>query len=81
MENKCWDPILPHRAIFICDENCSSSCEGCKVVRNGIKYTTSVVHAKNGPVINVRDWEKRFTVEQLKDALLYYVEIPDQEKG
>lgn len=73
MENKCWDPILPHRAIFICDENCSSSCDGCKVVRNGIKYTTDVIHAKNGPVVNVRDWDTRFEIK-LVDGLLYYWE-------
>ena len=78
MEKKCWDPILPHRAIFICDENCSSSCDGCKVVKNGIKYTTDVIHAKNGPVVNVTEWKTRFKIEQLKDTLLYYVEVSDE---
>lgn len=70
-----WDPILPHRAIFICDENCSSSCDGCKVVRNGIKYTTDVIHAKNGPVVNVREWETRFTIEDIKGELTYVENI------
>lgn len=70
-----WDPILPHRAIFICDENCSSSCDGCKVVRNGIKYTTDVIHAKNGPVVNVREWETRFSIEDIKGELTYVENI------
>ena len=73
-EIKHWDPILPHRAIYICDENCSSTCEGCKTVIDGIKYTTDVIHAKNGPVVNVREWETRFYIKQLKDGLLYYVD-------
>lgn len=76
---KAWDPILPHRAIFICDENCSSSCEGCRTVIDGIKYTTDVIHAKNGPVVNVREWETRFEIKQLDDGLLYYCEKANEK--
>lgn len=68
------NPILPHRALYICDETCTETCDGCYLVRNGLKFTTSVVHAKNGPVVNVREWETRFKVEQI-GALVYYVEI------
>lgn len=69
------NPILPNRAIYICDEQCSSSCPGCKVIKNGIRYTGSVVHAKNGPVMNIRDWETRFTIEDIKGELTYVENI------
>ena len=65
------NPILPNRAIFICDEQCSSSCTGCKVIRNGIRYTESILHSKNGPVVNVREWETRFKIEDFEGELTY----------
>lgn len=43
------NPILPHRALYICDETCTETCDGCYLVRNGLKFTTSVVHAKKWP--------------------------------
>lgn len=74
MNIKEWDPILPHRALYICDENCSSDCDGCRLVKDGLKFTTDVVHAKNGPVKDVRHWETRFKIITMPDALLYYCE-------
>lgn len=67
------NPILPNRALYICDEECSKDCDGCYLVRNGLKYTISVIHAKNGPVVNVKEWESRFAIEQI-GAELFYVE-------
>lgn len=67
------DPILPHRAIYMCDEVCSPNCDGCFKVIDGVKYTKSVIHAKNGPVVNVKEWETRFKIEEF-EGVLYYVE-------
>lgn len=67
------NPILPHRALYLCDGQCCASCDGCYLVDGEKKWTTSIVHAKNGPVVNVREWETRFKIEQI-GALLYYVE-------
>lgn len=65
---------LPRRALYICDEACGPSCTGCFISKNGITWTETALHAKNGPVLNVRDWETRFTIEEHK-GLLYYQEI------
>lgn len=70
-----WDPILPHRAIFICDEQCDRACDGCKVIRNGVRYTESILHSKYGPVVNVREWETRFTIEDINGELTYVENI------
>ena len=68
-----WDPILPHRAIYICDKNCTPTCKGCFKEIDGVTFTEDIVHAKNGPVVNVKEWEIRFTIKQ-HGALLYYQE-------
>ncbi len=65
------NPILPNRALFICDKNCVSSCKGCFMERDGITYTKDIMHAKAGPVVNVRDWETRFKIEDVKGELTY----------
>ena len=67
------DPILPHRALYICDEQCGPTCTGCFCHKDGVNFTEGVLHAKNGPVVNVRDWETRFEIKQ-HGALLYYQE-------
>ena len=67
------NPIKPNRALFICDQNCTPNCEGCFLVDDTTRWSESVVHAVNGPVVNVREWEERFHIEEIK-GLLYYVE-------
>lgn len=73
------DPLLPHRALYICDGNCGPSCEGCFVSKDGVNWTESIIHAKNGPVVNVREWESRFEIVQ-HGPLLYYQEKMNEEK-
>lgn len=63
----------PTRALYICDENCTSTCDGCYLVRNEKKYTTSVVHAKNGPVVNYKEYDQDFTIEEV-NGMRFYVE-------
>lgn len=50
------NPILPNRALYICDEQCGSTCDGCYLADGKYKYTKNVLHAKNGPVVNIREW-------------------------
>lgn len=71
-----WDPILPHRALYLCNgENPDCKKTGCALIGEGeCIRTQNVVYAKNGPVKDVRDWETRFEVLQMPDGLLYYVE-------
>ena len=64
---------LPTRALYICDHNCGPTCEGCFRTKEDINWTKSIIHAKNGPVVNVREWETRFELEEI-EGLLYYVE-------
>lgn len=75
-EKKEWDPVLPHRALYLCNgQNQECKKTGCALIGDGeCKRTTNIVYAKNGPVENVRDWETRFEVLQMSDGLLYYVE-------
>lgn len=65
---------LPRRALYICDEECGPTCTGCFCSRDGTNWTESVLHSKYGPVVNVREWETRFKIEEHK-GLLYYQEI------
>lgn len=69
------NPIIPTRALYICDGNCTPTCGGCFCVKEvpEVNYTTDVVHAKNGPVVNVREWETRFELKE-HGNLLYYQE-------
>lgn len=73
------DVILPHRAIYLCDGICGATCDGCFIQTPEGNYTTSVIHAKNGPVVNVREWETRFELADFNN-LLYYMEKPTNEK-
>lgn len=65
---------LERRALYICDKECGPTCTGCFCSKEGITWTESVLHSKNGPVVNIREWETRFTLEEHK-GLLYYQEI------
>lgn len=64
--------IKPTRAYYLCDKKkeCSS---GWSCQNGQCKHTEDVKHALNGPVVNVREWDTRFTLEE-HDGLLYYVE-------
>ena len=48
---------------------------------NECRHTTNVIYAKNGPVVNVREWDTRFKIEQHTDGLLYYWEKEDEENA
>lgn len=64
--------IKPTRAYYLCDKKkeCSS---GWSCQNGQCKHTEDVNHALNGPVVNVREWDTRFTLEE-HEGLLYYVE-------
>ena len=68
-----WHPVLPHRALYICDGKCEPKCKGCHHSENGINWTEDECHAKNGPVVNVREWETRFELKYY-GTLWYYQE-------
>lgn len=70
---KHWDPIKPRRALYICNEQCGPLCSGCVRSIDGNHYTESVLFAANGPVVNVREWNERFDLIEIK-GLWYYVE-------
>lgn len=70
------NPIIPTRALYICDGNCTPTCGGCFMQTPEGNYTTDIVHAKNGPVVNVREWETRFELKE-HGNLLYYQEKTD----
>lgn len=65
------NPIKPHRAMFLCDQKCDCACS--RICGTLCKHTTDVLHALNGPVINCREWETRFEIEN-QNGLLVYVE-------
>lgn len=67
------NPILPNRALYICDKDCGPTCDGCHMVDGETRWTSTIIHAKNGPVVNVREWDERFHIEEIS-GLLYYVE-------
>ena len=67
------DIIKPTRALYFCDGNCTPSCDGCFLQTPEGNLTTDIVHAKNGPVVNVRELETRFELKEY-NALLYYQE-------
>lgn len=66
------NPIKPHRAMFLCDQK-KKDCAGSRICGTLCKHTTDVLHALNGPVINCREWETRFVIEN-QNGLLVYVE-------
>lgn len=70
-----FDPILPHRAMFLCDKKLD--CSNSRACGKLCKHTTDVSHAKNGPVKDVREWETRFHLE-LQEIKWYYVENDDE---
>lgn len=65
------DPIKPTRALYLC--NCEV--KDCKKTACQVNcfHTTNVCYAKNGPVVNVREWDSRFEIVNI-NGLLYYVE-------
>lgn len=63
----------PRRALYICDEQCGPTCTGCFCHKDGVNWTEGVLHAKNGPVTDVRDWPERFELVQ-HGHLLYWQE-------
>lgn len=65
------NPILPNRALYICNNECGPTCAGCILVQGDVKWTSTLMHAKNGPVKNVRDWEKRFEIKDINNELTY----------
>lgn len=74
-----WKPVLPHRALYICDQQCGPTCTGCFCQKDGVNWTEEVLHAKNGPVQDVREWETRFEIKQ-HGILLYYQEKIESKK-
>lgn len=70
---KNYDPILPRRALYICNQECGPLCSGCARSKDGVNWTESVLFAANGPVVNVREWKERFELIEIK-GLWYYVE-------
>lgn len=64
--------IEPTKAYYLCDKK--KECSSGWACQNGqCKHTEDVNHALNGPVVNVREWGTRFTLEE-HEGLLYYVE-------
>lgn len=72
------NPIKPHRAMFLCDQK-KKECAESRICGTLCKHTTDVNHAKHGPVVNVREWEQRFNIEN-QNGLLVYVEKTDECK-
>ena len=71
MQKMNHDHILPRSALYICDKNCGPTCDGCFKQKDGVNWTTSELHAKNGPVVNVREWGERFEVQEVKGELFH----------
>lgn len=63
------DAILEPRAMYLCDQkkdcNTSPNCGICK-------HTKDINHAKNGPVVNVRDWKKYFDLVEYEHLVTWW---------
>ena len=63
---------LPRRAMYLCDKKkgCNLEYPGCP--NDECFHTSDVCHAKNGPVVNVREWETRFEIKEINGLLWYW---------
>lgn len=61
--------IKPTRAYYLCDKKkeCSS---GWSCQNGQCKHTEDVNHAANGPAVNLREWDTRFTLEEHEGLLV-----------
>ena len=63
---------LPRRALYLCDQEVPE-CKNSPICGLDCFRTQKVIHAKNGPVTNIRDWNTRFSIEII-DGVVYYWE-------
>lgn len=65
---------LPTKALYLCNgENRECEKTNCALLGLGeCSRTTNVIYAKNGPVVNFKEWAKRFEVLPVGDEKIYY---------
>lgn len=74
---KGHDSILPYRALYLCDQKLP--CSNSPICGKECKRTSDVLHAKNGPVVNVREWHERFKLIDYNFELTHW-EIGEDEE-
>lgn len=73
---------IPRRALYLC--NREQDCKNSSICGTECKHTTNVLYAKNGPVVNIREWNTRFEIIESKRSghpLLYYWEKEESEQS
>ena len=61
--------ILEPRALYLCDQK--ADCCNSPICGLDCLHTKDVNHAKNGPVVDCRDWEKYFTLERCAEGVTW----------
>ena len=62
--------VLPRRALYLCDQK--MDCWASPICGKECKHTADDTHAKNGPVVNVKEWNERFKVIDFNNELTYW---------